>query len=484
MVRAPESQRHIHTGSIPRLGGVAVFFTFTLLLCGYAFLAEKGWAVANGSSQLLRIVALGAGLFAIGLIDDLIGLRAWPKLIAQVAGAVGLYSCGIRFNFCGTHAAGSYTWLLCLALTVTWVVLICNAINLIDGLDGLAAGAALFSMVTIFTLALGNRPDIALATAVLGGSLFGFLILNFNPASIFLGDAGSLFVGFILSAFVLAESQKQATTLDNILVPAVAFALPLTDVGLSILRRFLSGRSLFGADREHIHHKLLELGLTQRQVVWVLYGISAMCAVLSLFLLKPYEVALIPVGATMLMVLFFGLRKLNYHEFGEFERVGKRLSRQREVCARNIAIRKAAFAIRKATDSHEIAQLLQACLAEDFDGFKIVVSDKFGRPSPLPAPWHDRSLGVTWNESRDKIVYMLDLTTGVNQEIGTLSLFQSGNCDLLIDHELIKGDLRRAVAFALHRTVGIPRPVPVLPMNAADQPPLNPGLARYIEREV
>ena len=483
MVRAPESQRHIHTGSIPRLGGVAVFSTFALLLGVYAYLVEKGWVAGNSSGQLLRIVALGAGLFAIGLIDDLIGLRAWPKLAAQIAGAIGLYSCGIRFNFCGTHVAGSYTWLICLALTVIWVVLICNAINLIDGLDGLAAGAALFSMVTVFTLALGNRPDIALATAILGGSLFGFLILNFNPASIFLGDAGSLFVGFTLSAFVLAESQKQATTLDNILVPAVAFALPLTDVGLSILRRFLSGRSLFGADREHIQHKLLELGMTQRQVVWVLYGISAICAMFSLFLLKPYDVALIPVGAIMLMLVFFGLRKLNYHEFGEFERVGKRLSMQRTVCARNIAIRKAAFAIQKSNDSDEIAQLLRACLAEDFDGFKIVVSDSFGRSNPLPAPWRGRTLGVTWNESCDKIVYMLDLTTGTNQEIGTLSLFQSGNCDLLIDNELIKSDLRRAVAFALHKVIGIPRPVSV-PINAADQPVLNPGLAMYVEREV
>ncbi len=276
MVRAPDSGRHIHAGPIPRLGGVAVFLTFTLLLLACSFLAAKGWVSGVSSGQLLRIVAIGAALFAVGLIDDLYGLRAWPKLAVQVAGGVGLYYSDIRFNFCGTHLAGSSTWLICLALTVTWVVLICNAINLIDGLDGLAAGAALFSMVTIFTLALGSRSDIAFATAILGGSLFGFLVLNFNPASIFLGDSGSLFVGFILSAFVLAESQKRATTLDNIVVPAVAFALPLTDVGLSILRRFLSGRSLFGADREHIHHKLLELGLTQRQVVWVLYGISAM----------------------------------------------------------------------------------------------------------------------------------------------------------------------------------------------------------------
>jgi UDP-GlcNAc:undecaprenyl-phosphate/decaprenyl-phosphate GlcNAc-1-phosphate transferase len=484
MVRAPESGRHIHTGPIPRLGGVAVFLTFTLLLLACSFLSPKAWLPDGSSGQLLRIAAIGAALFAVGLIDDLYGLLAWPKLAVQIAAAVGLYYSGIRFNFCGTHFAGSYTWLICLGLTVTWVVLICNAINLIDGLDGLAAGAALFSMVTIFSLALGNRSDIALATAILGGSVFGFLVLNFNPASIFLGDSGSLFVGFILSAFVLAESQKQATTLDNILVPAVAFALPLTDVGLSILRRFLSGSALFGADREHIHHKLLELGLTQRQVVWVLYGISAMCAVLSLFLLKPYDVALIPVGAIMLITLFFGLRKLNYHEFGEFERVGKRIGKQRAVCARNIALRKAAFAIQNAANCQEIAQLLQGSLVEDFDGFKIVVSDKFGRPGQLPSPWQVRSMGATWNESRDKIVYTLDLGTDTGQEIGTLSLFQSGDRDLLIDNDLMKGEFRRAVAFALQKTIGIQRPPFAPAPDALDQPVLKPGLARYIEREV
>jgi UDP-GlcNAc:undecaprenyl-phosphate GlcNAc-1-phosphate transferase len=486
-MRAPESGRHIHTSPVPRLGGVAVFLTFGLLLLLYSYVAAKGWVFSASLGEMVKIVVIGSALFVVGLMDDLFGLKAWPKLAVQVGGAIALYFSGIRFNFCGTHLAGSWTWLICLGLTVTWVVLICNAINLIDGLDGLAAGAALFSMVTIFTLALGSRPDIALATAILGGSLFGFLVLNFNPASIFLGDSGSLFVGFILSAFVLAESQKQATTLDNVLVPAVAFALPLTDVGLSIIRRFLSGRSLFGADREHIHHKLLELGLTQRQVVWVLYGISAMCAILSLFLLKPYDIALIPVGAIMLMFLFFGLRKLNYHEFGEFERVGRRLGKQRAVCARNIALRKAAFAIQNASDAQEIAQLLQGCLSEDFDGFKIDISAYFGRKNELPSPWDGRSLCLTWNESRDKIIYTLDLATENGQEIGTLSLYQSGHCDFLLDNNLIKGDLRRAVAVAMQKSVGIPRLQPVSTTQPAAQtevPALQPALARYIEREV
>jgi UDP-GlcNAc:undecaprenyl-phosphate GlcNAc-1-phosphate transferase len=479
-----ESARLIHKRPIPRLGGVAVFVNFTLLLLGYAFLAARGWLPSTISSDLLRIVALGCAFFGVGLIDDLVGLQAWPKLAVQVAGAVGLFASGIRFNFCNTHIAGSFTWLICLGLTVLWVVLICNAINLIDGLDGLAAGAALFSMVTIFALAMGNRADIALATVLLGGSVVGFLVFNFNPASIFLGDSGSMFVGFILSAFVMAESRKQATTLDNILVPAVSFALPLSDVGLSILRRFLSGRSLFAADHEHIYHKLLELGFTQRQVVWVLYGISALCAVLSLFLLKPYDVALIPVASTILLLLFFGLRKLNYQEFGEFERVGKRLGKQRTVCARNIALRKAVCAIQNASDPDAIAYLLQTSLCKDFDGFKISVVESFGRSQEMPSPWQGRSLGATWKQSHDKIVYTLDLVSEVGQEVGTLSLFQSGNCDPLIDYDLLKDDLRRAVVSALQRMIGIPHPEHQPALDATGQPILNHGLTRYIEREV
>jgi hypothetical protein len=247
------------------------------------------------------------------------------------------------------------------------------------------------------------------------------------------------------------------------------------------VRNIATGRGMVRApeSQRHIHTGPIPRlgGVTVFSTFALLLG-----AMFSLFLLQPYDVALIPVGAIMLILLFFGLRKLNYHEFGEFERVGKRLSMQRTVCARNIAIRKAAFAIQKSTDCDEMAHLLQGCLAGDFDGFKIVVSDSFGRSNPLPAPWRGRTLSVTWNKSCDEIVYMLDLTTGTNQEIGTLSLFQSGSCDLLIDNELIRGDLRRAVASTVQKTIGIPRSaLPTLPVTP-DSPVLNPGLAVYVDR--
>lgn len=339
LASGPVSSRHIHAKPTPRFGGVAIFLTFLAVYAGYVLSSCYELLAGRISLDILKLLGPGAALFAAGMVDDLRALGAKTKLLIQIAGGVFLYLVGFRFVCLrsGTHAhlAGSA---ICFVATVAWVVWVCNAINLIDGLDGLAAGAALFSMVTIFTVALAEgRTGVALATAVLAGALLGFLVFNFNPASIFLGDSGSLFVGFMLSGLILAESQKQQTVLDAISIPLISFALPLTDTALSVLRRFLSGHALFGADREHIHHKLLELGLTQRQAVGLLYGFSAACAVLSLFLLYRSDLALIPVAAVVLLVLFFGLRKLHYQEFAEVSRLWKRTRRVNKVPSKHCA---------------------------------------------------------------------------------------------------------------------------------------------------
>lgn len=455
LAKAPDSSRHIHSAPIPRLGGFAVFVTFVSLFIVYLAASTHKLGVAPNNTDGVRIVLIGAVFFLVGLVDDLITVKPWLKLLVEVAGAVALYLSGIHLGFCTTHAGAPWAGALCLGLTVFWVVLICNAINLIDGLDGLAAGAALFSMVTIFTLAVGSRPGVATATTILAGSLFGFLIFNFNPASIFLGDSGSLFVGFVLSAFVLDESQRQISTLDSILVPLVSFALPLTDVCLSLLRRFLSGHSIFGADREHIHHKLLELGLTQRQVVWVLYGISALCAVLSLFLLTPSVLTLIPVAAIMLILVFFGLRKLKYPEFGEVQRLGQRLKLQKKVLARNITLRKAAAGLETARNPVEIAAILESCLADDFDGFEILLDESFASEF-LDSPEPDRSIKLQWRASRERLVLTLDLSTSRGRPIGRFSIYQGTGSLLLIDTELLKGTFRHALERALENAVARP----------------------------
>jgi len=483
LAKPPESARHIHAAPIPRLGGLAVFMAFLSLFMAYLWAAKHGWGVAPGNGDVMRIVVLSAAFFLVGLADDLITVAPWVKLLVEVAGAVALYFSGIHFGFCSTHMGTPWANAVCLGLTVSWVVLICNAINLIDGLDGLAAGAALFSMVTIFTLALGSRPGVATATTILAGSLFGFLIFNFNPASIFLGDSGSLFVGFALSAFVLAESQKSTTRFDSVIIPLVSFALPLTDVTLSLLRRFLSGHSVFGADREHIHHKLLELGLTQRQVVWVLYGISALCAVLSLFLLSPSVLVFIPVGATMLLLVFFGLRKLKYPEFGEFQRVGQRLVLQKKVFARNIALRKACAGLQNARNAEAIAAILEHCLGHDFDGFEIVLDAAFESEQILEHSDDGRSIRVHWKVSKERLVLTLDLCTPNRRPMGRLSLFQGTGSFLLIDAELLKGEFRHSLERAVQNIID--RPVLTsIPLSAILNSRELPVPAGYFENEL
>src|SRR4029077_7800363 len=167
-------------------------------------------------------------------------------------------------------------------LTLVWIVGIANAFNLIDGIDGLACGSALFSSLVLLILSLiHGRVMVTAIALVLTGALAGFLRYNFNPASIFLGDSGSLFVGFSLAALSLQGSQKSSTAVA-VAIPILAFGLPVVDTSVSIARRFLSGKPIFQGDREHIHHMLLERGWSQRRVALVLYGVSALFGLLAM----------------------------------------------------------------------------------------------------------------------------------------------------------------------------------------------------------
>lgn len=483
LAMAKPASRHIHTTPTPRLGGVAVFLTFSVIY-GLSLLAGSRLQIANLTNPVVsRIALISLAVFAVGLFDDLKTLSPWTKLAVQVGGATALYFSGIHFGLCASHVfsprVGGF---LCWLLTAFWVVLICNAINLIDGLDGLAAGAALFSMVTIFSLAFVSRPGVAFSTTVLAGSVVGFLIFNFNPASIFLGDGGSLFVGFMLSGLVLAEGQQQRSALDSVFVPLIAFALPLTDVVVSVVRRFLSGHSLFGADREHIHHKLLELGLTQRQVVWILYAFSGTCAVLSIVLVRGTDAALFPVIGILLLAVFFGMRKLDYHEFTEFRRLWKRVAQQRDIFARNIAVRKAAAHLETSADARTLLKILESCLREDFDGFEITVSDALASESSFMAPWRHGAVRHFWKESLEEVVFKLELSTNDGSPVGTLRLHQRAGSDLLIDTDLIKGHLRDAVTVALCNAAETPK-LTRIPLSEREQPLAQSPVAYIAESE-
>ena len=237
--------------------------------------------------MFLCILIPGTLVFLLGLYDDIYSVKPRVKFAVQaVAGADALLVRDRKFELPAMLGLHGLEW-LSLVMTVVWVLWITNAFNLIDGLDGLAAGSSLFSTLTLFAVSLiSGKGTVAPLALVMAGATLGFLRFNFNPATIFLGDCGSLFLGFMLSALALAASEK-TPTIVAVALPIVSFGVPLLETSLSVVRRFLSGRPLFGADREHIHHKLLERGLSQRQAVVILYGASALCGLLSLFCYSP-----------------------------------------------------------------------------------------------------------------------------------------------------------------------------------------------------
>jgi hypothetical protein len=219
-----------------------------------------------------------------------------------------------------------------------------------------------------------HSGGILFLTLALAGAIIGFLRYNFNPASIFLGDCGSLLIGFLLSAIALAGSQK-APTVVAVAVPIVSLGLPILDVAVAVVRRFLSCKRLFDADREHIHHKLLGRGISHRQAVLVLYGVSACFGLLSLFLLHPATTAVVTVVAVAGIGVWIGVQQLRYHEFLELGHMANRALNQRHVIANDIRIRRAADALRSCTTMAHFCQILQRCLEPaGFDGFGVDLS--------------------------------------------------------------------------------------------------------------
>lgn len=373
------NSRSIHTTPIPRLGGVAIFLAFNtglmLLLIAYEQMGRNPEAL---KLMLLKIMPAAGVMFTLGLLDDVFDLKAWMKFAVQVAAAMMLYNNGLRIQelqFLSSLGVTGLGTAVSIGLTILWVVGITNAFNLIDGLDGLAAGSAFFATSAVFVVALlaGNTP-VALITVGLVAAITGFLRFNFHPASIFLGDSGSLFMGFMLSAVALAGVQK-SPTLVAVALPVVACGLPILDTTVAIMRRLLSGKPVFSSDREHIHHKLMDRGLSQRQVVIMLYGVSALCAFLSLFLLAPGGGALALVIAVMSVGAWMGLQQLDYRELAELKRLARRAADQKKIIANNIAVHKACEELRGAASLEEVKAILLRLFENNaFDGFELRMS--------------------------------------------------------------------------------------------------------------
>src|ERR1035437_5352143 len=297
LVDKPDAARKFHLGSVPRVGGIGVALAYALAL-GFVYVApyrNVTFDIPGSISAALKLAPAAIVILLIGLADDIRGLRPWQKLLGEVAAAVIAYESGFGVHVLRGQPVSDW---LSPIVTVVWLVGCSNALNLIDGIDGLAAGVGVFATLTAFVAALmHNSLELALVTAPLIGALLGFLRYNFNPASIFLGDSGSLLIGFLLGYFGAMWSQKSATLL-GMTAPLIALAMPLLDTALAIGRRFLRRQPIFSADRGHIHHRLLDRGLTPRRVALLLYAACVVGAVCS--------IAIVQGRFSAIVIVFFG----------------------------------------------------------------------------------------------------------------------------------------------------------------------------------
>ena len=278
-IDVPRDNRRVHDHPIPRMGGLAIFIGFVLSLIFFVPMSTKVLGLLVGSV----IIAVMGG------VDDIVSLNPWVKLAGQIVAALVAIRCGLMFDVISNpniFAEETYIeigW-LSIPLTMLWIVGCTNAVNLIDGLDGLAVGVSAISSLTMLIVSLFvSEPVVSIILAALTGACLGFMPYNLNPAKIFMGDVGSQLLGFVLSTASIMGLFKLHAII-TFFVPLLALALPLADTIFAFFRRILHGQSPFKADKGHFHHRLLAMGLNQKQVVAVLYGISAVLGLLAVLM--------------------------------------------------------------------------------------------------------------------------------------------------------------------------------------------------------
>ena len=312
------NQRKIHRGAIPRIGGIGISIG-TMLPIFLLFFVRGGIHIETENNIFLYFVG-GLGISLLGLFDDIKGINAKIKFLFQISIAVMATMHGALIKSLpmpwGRVELGVFGYVL----TVFWIIGIINAFNLIDGMDGLSSGITLFSSLTIAMLAIvnGYLPTALIALA-LAGAVTGFLIYNFNPAKIFMGDSGSMFIGYILAVISL-RNQSKAHAVVSIMVPIIAMGLPILDTTLAFLRRILRHQSIFAADKQHIHHFILSLGFNQRKTVLILYAISIMFTGLAMLMIFNKNVDTFLIVLVFAIIVFVIITKLGYVEmiYGKF----------------------------------------------------------------------------------------------------------------------------------------------------------------------
>ena len=299
-VDIPLDNRRMHTKTMPRFGGLAIFAgSTTAMLIFLKF-----------DPRVVTIVMGGALIYILGVIDDIKHLSAKVKFLGQTFVALIMYVNGIRIEFLTNFLGEGNSQLgdvLCFIITMVWIVGITNTVNLIDGLDGLAAGtAAIASLCIAYTAYIHGTYLAAGAMLALAGATLGFLPYNFYPAKIFMGDGGSLYLGFMLATLSVLGTVKSAT-LVTMIIPVLVLGVPIFDTFFAIFRRFVNKRPIMEADKGHLHHRLMKLGYGQRRATLMLYGITAIMGVAAVLFSRGLYVETLGLTAITFMYIYIFL---------------------------------------------------------------------------------------------------------------------------------------------------------------------------------
>lgn len=299
-IDVPKDERRVHKKPIPLIGGLAIFYGFIISVLCFAVI----------DYQLMGILIGAVIMVTVGIFDDIYDLNAKIKLLFQIiaSGVVVYFGTNIHFianpfaNWFGPEYIELGLWAA--PLTMVWIIGVTNAVNLIDGLDGLAVGVSSISSVALLSLTLlSQNQNAAIITAALAGAGFGFLPYNFNPAKIFMGDTGSTFLGFVLACISVQGIMKTYAVI-SIAIPVLILGLPIFDTLFAILRRVLTGKPIMAPDRGHLHHRLLDMGFSQKQTVAILYTLtSILCLAAVVIALKGAIRGLVLVGAVLGILL-------------------------------------------------------------------------------------------------------------------------------------------------------------------------------------
>lgn len=451
MVDLP-SPRKVHQRPLPRCGGAAVY-PAVIMTVGGVFVLSPAISDRLTLDPALPWCAGGATLvFLLGLADDRRRLHPAVKFAVQIAAACLAYGGGARITQVALYGLPtlSLEW-LSLPATIFWILLVVNAVNLIDGLDGLAAGVVFFTaMVLLVPAVLAGKAEIAVCLAALAGACLGFLRYNFNPASIFMGDSGSYFLGYCLAVLSMLGAMKTQTG-AAMLIPVIALWMPLMDVLLAPVRRFIIGRALFRPDREHIHHRLLRLGFTQRAAVLILYGCTLLCGALALLTIVAQDASVGLLFFILAVTVIFGVRKLGYFRYLTATKIAdyvQDVSDVMEITRERRTFLNRQLAIAEAADIDELWQRIVAALQElKFDHAELCFN---GAGSTLPRDGGYRWCGADYcgeeTERRSQLLQLNLPLTDEHQSFGALHLCKDLSVDPIGHYTLRRIEhLRRSI---------------------------------------